>query len=259
MPVVCSLHRYPVKSLGGEALDAAEFSPERGLAFDRRWALAVRDLSPLLSGATEWRPWNFCLSLKRGAALAELRAAVTEEDEANPVLEIARASGGRARGRPGVAAERAALENFLRRELADERIVLAESESAPFWDERGVSVSVLNLASARELSGRMGLHGKDALSAGRFRANVVLEGVAAWAEEEWKGKTFRSGGEGGAVLRMTEMTPRCAATRVNPETAARDANVSAALVAYYGHSDLGIYAETIRKGEARSGDAFAEQ
>ena len=255
-PLVHSLHRYPVKSLGGEALAAAELSPGRGMAFDRRWALAVRDLSPLLSGAAEWRPWNFCLSLKRGEALAELRAAVTEEDAANPVLEISRASGGRARGRPGVVAERTALEKFLRRELADERIVLAESESAPFWDERGVSVSVLNLASARELSGRMGLRGKDALSAARFRANVVLAGVAAWAEEAWQGKTFRAGG---AVVRLTEMTPRCAATRVNPETAARDANVPAALVAHYGHSDLGVYAETIQKGEARAGDAFAEK
>ena len=246
---VCGIFRYPVKSLGGEALESVELTPGRGLAFDRRWALAVADLSPMLKGDEKWRPWNFCLSLKRTDALAELRAIVAEEDAANPVLEIAAAAGGRARGRPADAGERKALEMFLRRELADERIILAESESAPLWDERGVAVSLLNAASMRELSGRMNL--ADELTAERFRANLVLEGLAPWAEEEWTGEILRL--ESGAVLRTTEMTQRCAATRVNPQTGARDANVPEGLVANYGHADLGIYADPLEKGGAARG------
>ena len=250
---VCGLFRYPVKSLGGERLPAAELLPERGLRFDRRWGLAVSDLSPMLQSDSEWRPWNVCLSLKRTEALAELRARVLEEDSDAPILEIASAAGKVAQGRPDAAGERTALEDFLRKELGDARIVLAESENAPLWDMRGTTISVLNLESARALSARMGL--AEALAAERFRANVVLEGAAAWAEEGWPGRRFGIGS--GAVLRMTEMTPRCAATRVNPETGARDVNVPSGLVSHYGHSDLGVYAEVIEQGGAAEGDAVS--
>ena len=253
---VCGLFRYPVKSLGGERLRAAELLPERGLRFDRRWGLAVGDLSAMLRADAEWRPWNVCLSLKRTEALAELRARVLEEDSEAPVLEIGSAAGRVAQGRPDAAGERAELEDFLRRELGDERIVLAESENAPLWDVRGTAVSVLNLDSARDLGARMGLG--EELAAGRFRANVVLEGAGAWAEEEWLGRRFGVG-ERGAVLRMTEMTARCAATRVNPETGSRDVNVPSGLVSCYGHSDLGVYAEVVEGGEVGEGDGFAER
>ena len=253
--IVAGIWRYPVKSLGGQALDSAEFVPGRGLAFDRRWALAVADLSPMLRGDEKWRPWNFCLSLKRTEALAELRAAVVEEDAARPVLEIAAAAGGCARGRPDEEAERTALEKFLRRELEDDRIILAESESSPLWDGRDASVSLLNMASVAELSARM--HLAEALTAERFRANVQLEGFAPWAEEGWTGTILKT--DGGAVFRTTEMTQRCAATQVNPRTAVRDANVPSSLVSHYGHSDLGIYADATEKGRAAIGDAIAPQ
>ena len=265
---VVGLRRYPVKSLGGEALDWAELIPGRGVACDRRWGLAVvSDWTPLPEGGAEsWRPWNFCLSLKRTAALAELRAAVAEADAEFPVLEISAAAGGRARGRPGMESERSGLENFLRRELRDARVRLMESESLPLWDERGVALSVLNLASVRELSGRMGLgpdgekgggSGVGGLSAERFRANLILDGAPAWAEMEWLGRDFvlrNAAGERGAVLRFASPTPRCAATRVNPQTGVRDLNVPAALVSHYGHSDLGIYGEIAARGAAGVGD-----
>ena len=254
---VVGVRRYAVKSLGGEALDAAELIPGRGVACDRRWGVAVvSDWTSLPeAGAESWRPWSFCLSLKRAEALAELRATVAEADSESPVLEIAAASGGRARGRPGVESERAALDNFLRRELKDGRARLTESESKPLWDERGVALSVLNLASVRELSGRMGL--AEDLSAERFRANLIVDGAAAWAETEWPGRDFvlrNAAGEAGAVLRFSQLTQRCAATRVNPETAARDLNVPSALVSHYGHSDLGVYGEIAGKGRAGVGD-----
>jgi MOSC domain-containing protein YiiM len=47
---------------------------------------------------------------------------------------------------------------------------------------------------------------------------------------------------------------RCAATNVDPETAARDLNIPQTLMRSYGHADCGVYAEVIADGEIAVGD-----
>ena len=55
---------------------------------------------------------------------------------------------------------------------------------------------------------------------------------------------------------MTARIDRCAATHVNPETAARDTNVLMALQRVFGHIDMGVYAEVIGGGEIATGDGI---
>jgi len=50
---------------------------------------------------------------------------------------------------------------------------------------------------------------------------------------------------------------RCAATNVDPETAARDLEIPPTLSRHLGHMDCGIYAEVIEGGEIGVGDAVA--
>ncbi len=59
---------------------------------------------------------------------------------------------------------------------------------------------------------------------------------------------------GGARLRVTKPTQRCAATNVGPETAARDMNIPQALQRGFGHVDMGVYAEVVTGGEVATGD-----
>jgi uncharacterized protein YcbX len=49
---------------------------------------------------------------------------------------------------------------------------------------------------------------------------------------------------------------RCAATEVNPQTAARDADPPRDLRRYFGHADLGVYAEVLEGGQVALGDAL---
>jgi uncharacterized protein YcbX len=42
-------------------------------------------------------------------------------------------------------------------------------------------------------------------------------------------------------MRGMKRTRRCAATNVNPATAARDENLPAAIFRHFGHSDMGVY------------------
>ena len=55
---------------------------------------------------------------------------------------------------------------------------------------------------------------------------------------------------------VRERIDRCAATMVNPDTAARDANPVKELRTHFGHIELGIFAEVTKSGEIRTGDTL---
>ena len=53
----------------------------------------------------------------------------------------------------------------------------------------------------------------------RFRGNLYVEGLPAWAEFDWLGKTVAAGD---VAFEAYARIDRCAACNVNPETAERD-------------------------------------
>ena len=88
----------------------------------------------------------------------------------------------------------------------------------------------------------------------RFRPNVVIEGVAAFAELDWIGKEI-------ALPTLTlvgrKRTGRCAATNVDPSTGRRDMQIPRWLEAEYGDEDFGIYLTVERSGRIGVGDPLA--
>jgi uncharacterized protein YcbX len=145
---------------------------------------------------------------------------------------------------------RARIESYVNEVLGPRR------EGPAKWVECGATsytdvpqncLSLINLASVSELEARM----NHALTPQRFRANLYLRGAPPWAEFDWIGREIQLGD---VVLRIPSRIPRCAATHVNPETGARDANVVKGLQKAYGHYDMGVYAEVIRAGRINVGD-----
>ncbi len=124
---------------------------------------------------------------------------------------------------------------------------LLEAPGHMFTDTPEKCLSLINLASITDLE-RVMRADVDPL---RFRANIYFEGAPAWAEFDWIGKEIEIGP---ARLRVTARIDRCAATSVNPVTAARDMNVVKALQRGFGHIDMGVYAEVIGGGEIATGD-----
>jgi len=117
-----------------------------------------------------------------------------------------------------------------------------------FLDHPHGHVSVLNLASIRDLAARLG-RPVDPL---RFRANVHVEGWPAWAENDWTGRELRLGD---AEARVFKPITRCAAPDVDPATAMRDIAVTAELHRLYGHLLCGVYVQIAQGGMVRQGDA----
>jgi len=75
--------------------------------------------------------------------------------------------------------------------------------------------------------------------------------VPAWSELDWLGSEIVVGG---VRLRVIAAITRCAATQVNPATAARDLDIVGALQRGFGHNLMGIYAEVTEGGEIATDD-----
>ena len=85
----------------------------------------------------------------------------------------------------------------------------------------------MNLESVRDLSRIVGLD----LDPLRFRANVYIEGVPAWEELHWLGKTISCGS---AMLRVFKGTTRCEGTSVDLN-GRRGLSIPSALECTWGH------------------------
>src|SRR6266702_1678331 len=90
----------------------------------------------------------------------------------------------------------------------------------------------------------------------RFRGNLYVAGWPAWHEFSLLDREIGIGAA--ARVRIVKRIRRCAATEVDPRTAARDLPIPGTLLQRFGHGDCGVYAEVVADGEIALGDAVAE-
>jgi uncharacterized protein YcbX len=109
-------------------------------------------------------------------------------------------------------------------------------------------VSLFGLGSHREVAAQLG---RDDLSTERWRANLVLDGLAPWEEFGWVGREVRIGQ---ATLAVRERIGRCLATAANPATGIRDADTLGTLEAIHGVREFAVYAEVVESGRVADGD-----
>jgi hypothetical protein len=243
---ITQIHRHPLKGLNAEPLARATLTPGEGLPHDRRFALA-HGSTAFDTQAPEWRPKTNFLMLMRDEKLAQLRIAFNEE---TGELAIHRAGKQVVRAKATEPLGRTLIEQFFAGFLGAAvrgTPKLLEAPGHMFTDTPEKCLSLISLASITDLE-RVMRADVDPL---RFRANIYFEGAPAWAEFDWIGKEIEIGP---ARLRVTARIDRCAATSVNPVTAARDMNVVKALQRGFGHIDMGVYAEVIGGGEIATGD-----
>jgi uncharacterized protein len=250
---ICRIHRYPVKGLSAESLEQVALTPGEGLPHDRRFALA-RAATRFDPQRPEWMHKSHFVMLMRDEKLALLR---THFDDTSGMLTIDcdgrprfAANVTEASGQQAVAAY---IADFMG-ELLPEPPRLVHAEGHRFFDaarKPGATtdkyVSIINLASVAAIEATVG-RPVDPL---RFRANVHLEGIPAWAEEGWIGSEIRLGN---VRLRIVAPITRCAATAVDPQTAERDMDIPMILKASFGHVHLGVYAEVVQGGAIQPGD-----
>lgn len=249
---VAALRRHPVKGFTPEPLPEARLQAGRPFPADRLWAVE-NGPSGFDPAAPAHVPKQRFAVLAPIPAVARVRtrydAATAGLEASAPGAEPFHASLGEAAGRDAFAAWLAPVLDAADPEARRGPLKVVGAPGWRFFDDQKGPVSLLNLASVRDLETRMGA----ALDPERFRANLWVEGWPAWAE-----LALPAGAAvhvGGAVLEMVKPIRRCTATHVDPATGVRDREVVAALQAGYGHAFCGVYLRVTGDGRVATGDS----
>jgi uncharacterized protein len=237
--------RHPIKSHGREELASVALTAGECLPFDRHWAVP-HDAAQLTGG------WVPCVNFARGAKAQSLMAITAQLDEGKRQITLAHPDAGTITFQPDNPADLARFLAWVTPLNPADRALPASITSLAqgFTDSDFPSVSILSLASLRDLSARMGQD----LSIHRWRGNLWLEGAAPWAEEAWIGQKLRIGK---AVFEMRERITRCKATTADPDTGKVTADTLGGLQSSFGHTDFGVYAVVIEGGPIAVGDSWA--
>jgi MOSC domain-containing protein len=264
------IYRYPVKGLSAAPLDAVTLTAGEGLPLDRTFALACAGTA-FDPAQPVWLAKRHFLMLMRDERLALL--AVTYDPSRLRIRQDGREV---LDADTGTAAGRAAIEDFFEAFMAGPapcsdpaaananpgplaggaasrgagRPRLVRSPGHMFTDNPTPYVSLINLATVREIARTLGRETLDPL---RFRANLYIDDLEPWAELDWVGHELAAGD---VRFACAERIDRCAATNVDPTTAARDLNIPQALRQVYGHIDCGVLLGVTKGGRLERGQAI---
>lgn len=245
------IRRHPVKSVGGEGLDAVTLAAARRLPGDREWAVLTeageRNAQASESGGEpdRWLPKSCFV---RGVSSPAVQAISGGWRNGRLVL--------RQPTRPDLdldpETEGARLIDWLRplwpRDApAPTRLV----RGAAIWtDQKWPWISILSLSSLADLEARTGR----SLGIHRWRGNLWIEGWRPGAERDLIGRIIHIGG---VEFRVTGHIGRCEATSADTGTGRRDIDMLETLERLYGDTNFGIFAEVVTGGGIALGDAVA--
>jgi uncharacterized protein len=264
---IVSLWRYPVKSMLGEELNAAEVT-KSGLVADRAYALVDRSDGKIAS-AKNPRKWP----------LFDFRASLSNEpqiDRQPPQVRITLPDGTVVNSdQPDV---NQILSNVLKRDVTlnstspDPRTAMAEAywPDMPGLDHRDTvtdfglpegtffDAAVVHLLTTATLDRLHALYPQGRFEARRFRPNMVIataDGQAnkshAFVEDAWIGKTLAIGDR--VRLSITAPCFRCVMTTLAQGDLPNDAGILRTAAQHH-KASVGVYASVLQGGNVRRGD-----
>src|SRR5216683_6009749 len=261
---VVALWRYPVKSMMGEELNAAELT-QRGLRGDRAYGL-VDSADGKVASANNPRKWP---------QLFDFRAALTEapRNDASGTVRITLPDG------TVVSSEQRDVDQVLSQALkrdvalrAAERRSAQEATAEEYWpDMEGLDhrdtvtdfalpegtffdIAMVHLLTTATLDRLRELYPQGRFEVRRFRPNIVVQlasGEEGFAEDSWVGHTLAIG----TAVRLNIVGPcgRCVMTTLAQGDLPRDPGILRT-AAQQNHVNVGVYAAVERVGTIRRGD-----
>jgi uncharacterized protein YcbX len=259
---IAALWRYPVKSLMGEELNAADLTG-RGLLGDRAWALIDAADGKVVS-AKNPRKWPalfdcraaFVASPEPGLPLPAVRISLSDgstllSDEPDADRRLSKTLGRAVRlvaaapAGPTLEEYWPDVEGLARRdEVTDEAM-----PPGTFFDLASVHVlatSTLDRLRQLDPAGRYETR--------RFRPNVVIapsQVVDGFIEDSWLGRTLSLGSA--VRLEVTVPCARCVMTTLAQGDLPKDPSILRTAVQHHG-GHVGVYAEVAAGGRLKRGD-----
>jgi uncharacterized protein len=274
---VVSLWRYPVKSMMGEELNAAEVG-ERGLLGDRAYAL-VDSSDGKVASAKNPRKWPrmfdfraaFVDSPRPGADLPAVRitlpdGTVVPGDEADVHQSLSRVLGREVTLEAAERGQKEVLESSFPNPWAptaeeywpdmeglDHRDAVTDFHlpEGTFFD-----CAVVHVLTTATIDRLRDLYPSGRFEVRRFRPNIVVEtsdGERDFVEDAWVGRTVHVGE--GVRLNITGQCPRCVMTTLAQGDLPKDSGILRTAARHNG-VNVGVYASVLRGGHVRRGDAI---
>ena len=266
---VVSMWRYPVKSMMGEELNAAEVT-ERGILGDRAYAL-VDTSDRRVASAKNPRKWPqlfdfraaFVDTPRAGGKVPPVRitlpdgTVVTSEDgDLNPILS-------RALNRQVIlnVIERSqrrgtskAEEYWPDMEGLDHRDTVTDFDlpEGTFFD-----CAVIHVLTTATIDRLRTLYPEGRFEVRRFRPNIVVQptsGELDFIENAWSGHSLAIGEH--VRLSITGPCPRCVMTTLPQGDLPRDPGILRT-AARHNKANVGVYGSVVRSGVIRRGDSVA--
>lgn len=271
---VIALWRYPVKSMIGEDLDAADVT-DRGLIGDRAYALVDRSDGKVAS-AKNPRKWPGLFNFR--AAITDIPSPIPSPAAVSPRVRITLPDGAT------IESTESEVDRILSQAL-DREVMLDAAEhgrqesgasAAPtaeaYWpDMEGLNhrdtvtnfelpegtffdTAVVHLVTTATLERLRELYPEGCFDARRFRPNMLIEtvnGAAGFVEDAWIGRNVAIGDE--VRLRITRSCTRCVMTTLPQGDLPRDLGILRT-AARNNSAKVGVYAAVIQGGRIRRGD-----
>jgi GntR family transcriptional regulator/MocR family aminotransferase len=232
MPLLKSIYHYPVKGLSGQPLTSVGLTKGKPLPHDRQFALA-RPGVPLQADNPRWAKKGLFVMLMLEEALAKVK---THLDPETLQFEIRSGNHAILSVNLNETGAWAAIEDYFHQLVPTLPAppTLVRSKEGHFMDKPDSVISMINLATLRNLEERWGTE----IDPLRFRANLYVDTGRAWEEFDWIDREIRLGD---VTFRVDRRNGRCGATNVNPASGVRDMDIPGSLRASFGHKDLGVY------------------
>ena len=218
---VASLHRFPVKSMQGDAPSSVQVD-ENGIVGDRTWALRDTETAKLISAKRPrlWRAMLDCVATGVGDDVAVTLPSGETFGISDAGLPLAlEALFGRS---VAVEASTGPMQGTYESDWPEiDGISLAgEMEFPTNLTGDGTSfvdVGILHVLTTTSMASLASANGDMTVDHRRFRPSILLDtpDLAAYPENDWNERTLTIGsGEDAVVISLGEPAPRCVMTTV---------------------------------------------
>jgi uncharacterized protein YcbX len=263
---VVGLWRYPVKSMMGEELNAAEVT-DRGVVGDRRFAVIDSSTGKVAGAKNPWKWGNFfdfraayIEPPQSGSKLPAVRVTlpngtVVTSDQPDLAQVLSRALGrevgfAEAPG-SGESTGAQAEEYWLDMPGLDHRDTVTDWElpAGTFFD-----LAIVHLLTTATIDRLRELYPAGRFEVRRFRPNIVVStgpDTHGFVENDWIGRTVAIGDE--VRLRISGGCPRCVMTTLPQGDLPRDRGILHT-AAQHNQTNVGVYGDVIVGGTIRRGD-----
>ena len=253
--IITSIHNCPVKSISFQYVEKCKINKNIGIEGDRVFAFSQNldlDQSIEFEKKPEVRKgkWNKIVTLKNTPVLNKYNF-LHEDNKLTLKLKnkkIITVNVNESNERDSLVKKLIELEGSLKNDVR-----LMRNDKCPFYDTSisnkamfRNSISLLNINSIKDFENKI----NQKIEKSIFRGNLYFDGVEAWKERNWIGKTIKIND---VLFKVEKNIPRCVAINLKPKTDDNSFNLLKTLKQIYDHYDMGVYLTPKNNGEINIG------